>query len=49
MKFKAVVLCLKLITLVTKGGLSPYEWLQWNYESALKKGMTAIACFKETQ
>ena len=34
---------------ITKGGLLPYEWLQWNYESALKKGMTAIACFKETQ
>ena len=34
---------------ITKRGLSPYEWLQWNYESALKKGMTASACFKETQ
>ena len=33
---------------ITKRGLSPYE-LQWNYKSALKKGMTGSACFKETQ
>ena len=34
---------------MTKRGLSTYEWLQWNYESALKKGMAASACFKEAQ
>ena len=34
---------------ITKRDLSPYVWLQWNYESALKKGMTASAYFKETQ
>ena len=34
---------------ITKQGLSTYEWLQWNCESALKKGMTTSACFKETQ
>ena len=33
----------------TKWELSPCEWLQWNYECALKKGMTSSACFKETQ
>ena len=34
---------------ITRRGLSPYEWLQWNRESAFKKEMTASACFKETQ
>ena len=34
---------------ITKRGLSPYERLRWNYESALKKGMAAGASFKETQ
>ena len=28
---------------------SPYGWLQWNWELALKKGMAASACFIETQ
>ena len=37
------------MSFITKRGLSPYEWLQWNCDSALKKGMTASACFKETQ
>ena len=34
---------------IIKRSLLPYEWLQWNCESALKKGMTASARFKETQ
>ena len=34
---------------ITKRGLSPYEWLQRNCESALEKGMTASNCFKERQ
>ena len=32
---------------ITKWGLSPYGWLHWNCKSALKKGMTASACFKK--
>ena len=34
---------------IIKRGLSPYGWLQWNCELALKKGVTASVCFKETQ
>ena len=42
--------CVAAITFfITKRALSPYEWLQWNCESALKNEMTASACFKETQ
>ena len=34
---------------IIKRDLSVYAWLQRNCELALIKGMTANACFKETQ
>ena len=34
---------------IIKRGLSLYGWLKWNCELDLEKGMTASACFKETQ